>query len=149
MVHDSLIEILSSEMSVTVGGNDLKDTVINSKDGHIESTTTKIENHNIKLSRFIIKTISDSGSRWLIKNSNNIQTSNSTGIFSSLSLPIIEISGDSNNSVCDFRSEIILSDISHFSENHGGDLFRGVGGWFTVYIDSDVRFRVLVDNFEG
>lgn len=45
MVQDTLIEIFSSQMSVTVGADDFENSVINGQNGNIESTTLKL---NIK-----------------------------------------------------------------------------------------------------
>ena len=53
MVSDSLIEDLSSEMSVTSSGEHLEHTVIEGKDGHIKGTTTEIEDKNILLIIFV------------------------------------------------------------------------------------------------
>jgi hypothetical protein len=39
-----VIKIFSSQMGISGGGFDFKDSVINSKERYIKSTTTKIEN---------------------------------------------------------------------------------------------------------
>jgi hypothetical protein len=62
-------------MGVTVGGFDLKDTFFNGKEGDIESSTTKIENENVSLIGLLsIKTVGDSGSGWLVDNSQDVQS---------------------------------------------------------------------------
>jgi len=101
-------------MSITISGNNFKYTFINSEDGDIKSTTTKIEDHNVKFDLFV-KTISDSGGSRFIKNSDDVKTSNNTGIFSSLSLTIIEISWNSDNSVGNSSTEIVFSSLFHFT----------------------------------
>merc|ERR1719513_403195 len=40
--HHTLIEIFTSQMSVTVGGHNLEDSVVNGQKIHIEGSTTKI-----------------------------------------------------------------------------------------------------------
>ena len=43
VIDDSLIEILTSQMCITRGTNNLKDTVIDGQDGYIKSTTSQIK----------------------------------------------------------------------------------------------------------
>lgn len=90
-------------MSVSSSSDNFEYTVIDSKDGNIKCTSTKIENNDILLFN-LIKTISDSGGSRFIKNSYYIQTSDDTSIFGSLSLTIIEIGWDSDNNIIDVLS---------------------------------------------
>lgn len=46
-------------MSVSVGGNYFKDSVINGKKRYIEGTTTKIEYKDVLLAFFLVQTVSD------------------------------------------------------------------------------------------
>jgi len=120
--EEFLIEIFSTEMGITSSGFDFEDTVINSEDGYIESTTTKIEDKDISLLvitfLFFIKTISDSSGGWFIDDSLNGESSNLTSILGGLSLGVIEISRDGDNSIFDLFVEMRLSDLSHLSEDH-------------------------------
>lgn len=61
-----------------------------------------------------------------------------------MSLCVIEIGWDCDDSVLDLLTQEVLSDFFHFDEDHGGDLFRGVG--FGLILDQglDVRFSVFV-----
>jgi len=86
-------------MGMSICGFDFKDTFFNGKKGDIESTTTKIENEDVSLLLLLsVESVSNSGSSWLIDNSKNVDSRNGTSILGSLSLSIIEISWDSNNS---------------------------------------------------
>lgn len=103
----------------------------------------------MSFSFFFIKTISNSGSGGFINNSKNIKSSNNTSIFSGLSLRIIEISGDGNNSVTNFFSEIRFSGFSHFNENHGRDFFRVELFDFSLVFNLEHRFVISTGlNFE-
>lgn len=50
MLSNSLIEIFSSEMSISSSSDDFENTVIDGEEGYIESTTTEIEYNNALLS---------------------------------------------------------------------------------------------------
>ncbi|MFS7924887.1 putative glutamate dehydrogenase, NAD-specific [Helianthus anomalus] len=65
MVNHSVIKVLSTKMSVTIGRFDLKDTLFNRQKRYIKSTTTKIKDQHVLLTntgRLLVKTISDSSS---------------------------------------------------------------------------------------
>jgi len=122
-VDKNIVEILTTEMGVTVSGLDLEDTVLNGEEGDIEGTTTEIEDENVLLTlSLFVETVSDSGSGGLVDDSLDVETSDGTGILGGLSLGVIEVSGDSDNSVVAGLSEVSLGDFLHLDEDHGGDL---------------------------
>mmetsp|Transcript_80324 Transcript_80324/g.111215 ORF Transcript_80324/g.111215 Transcript_80324/m.111215 type:complete len:179 (-) Transcript_80324:431-967(-) len=131
MFSESLVKVFTTKMSVTRGGHNFEDTVINGQDGDIESTTTEIEHKNVLLFvaglGFLVKTIGDSGSSGLIDDTADIDTRDETSILSSLSLGIIEVSRHSNDGVLDFTAEVVLSNFFHLSKNHSGDFLGGEG----------------------
>jgi len=106
-------------MSITSSSFNFKDTFINSKDGNIKGSTTEIEDKYISFTFSIfIKTVSNGSSSWFIDDSSNSKTSNLTSIFCSLTLVIVEISWDSNNSILDGLIKMGFSNFSHFGKNH-------------------------------
>ncbi|KAF1748048.1 hypothetical protein GCK72_024515 [Caenorhabditis remanei] len=94
VLHDTLIEIFSSQVGISVGGQHLEDSVV---DG-------------------------DSGGGWLVDDTNNVQSSDGSGVLGSLTLGIIE--------------------------NHSGDFFWGE----LLVVRSDFNFDgwlvALVKNLE-
>merc|ERR1712064_250111 len=95
MFNQSVIEILSTQMSVTGGGLNFKNAIFNSQDRNIEGSSSQIEDQNIFLSFFFIQPVCDSGGGGLIDDTSDVEAGNSSGIFSGLSLRVIEISWDS------------------------------------------------------
>jgi len=86
-------------VGVSIGGFDFEDTFLNGKKGDIESSTTKIENEDVSLLLLLsVETVSNSGSCWLVDDSENVNSRNGTSILGGLSLSIVEISWDSNDS---------------------------------------------------
>lgn len=61
MLGDTLVKIFSSEMGISRSGKDLEDSVIDSEEGYIESTTTEIEYNNVLLV-LLVKSVGNSGS---------------------------------------------------------------------------------------
>lgn len=79
MLHNTLIEVLTTKMSVSVSGHDLKHTIVNGKKGYIESTSTQIEHKDVLLSiSLVVKTVGDSGCGWLVDDTEDIKSGNGT-----------------------------------------------------------------------
>jgi len=151
VVDDAVIEVLTTKMSVTVSGLDLEDTVLNGEEGDIESATTEIEDEDVSLTfTLFVETVSDSGSGGLVDDSLDVETSDLTGVLGSLTLGVIEVSGDSDDSILDGLAEVGLSDFLHLDEDHGGDLFSLELLDLSLELDDDHGLVVSTGlNFEG
>ncbi len=109
---------------MSVSSLNFEDTFFNAKKWNIESSSSEIEYKNILLLFSLsIKTVSNSGGSWFIDNSKYVQSWNSTSIFSSLSLRVVEISWNSNNCRFNGLTKICFSNFFHLNKNHWWDLF--------------------------
>jgi len=104
---------------MTISSFDFEYTFFNGKKRNIKSTTTKIENENISFFFALsIKTIGNGCSCWFIDNSENVDSRNSSSIFGGLSLGIIEIGWDSNDSRFDGLTQVGFSNFLHLYKDH-------------------------------
>jgi len=109
-------------MSVTVGGLNFENTILNGEEGDIEGTTTEIEDENgFLLLDLFVETVGNSSGGGLVNDSLNVESSNGSSILGGLSLGIVEVSGDSDDGVDARFTEVLLSDFLHLDKNHGGD----------------------------
>ena len=159
-VDKLVIEILTTQVGVTVGGLDLEDTFLDGKEGDIESTTTKIEDEDVLLLlRLSIETVGNGSSGWLVDDSKNVETRDGSGILSGLSLGIVEIGWDSNDSRLAWLSEVGFGDFLHLDQDHGGDFlsleFLGLtlvldnDGWLVVGTGLDLEWPELDVSLDG
>jgi len=119
-VDEDIIEIFTTKMGVTIGSFDFEDTIFNGEKGHVKSTTTKIEDENVLLTlTLLVETVSNSGGSRLVDDTLDVEASDGSSILGSLSLTIIEIGWDSDDSTGDGLSEISLSDFLHLGQDHG------------------------------
>ncbi|PON56605.1 Glutamate dehydrogenase, NAD-specific [Parasponia andersonii] len=149
MVHHSVTKIFTSKLSVTSCSLYFKYTLFNCQQGHIKSPTTQINDLNILLpntSGLFIKTMSNGGRSRLIDDTHNIQASNDTSILSSLTLTVIEVSRDSNNSVLDGCAKVRLGNLTHLCENHRGDFLSRELLLFTLAVDNNHGFIASTSN---
>jgi len=146
-----VIEIFTAQMSITSSGLDFEDTVFDGQEGDIESTTTEIEDEDVSFTLTLsVETVSDSGSSGFVDDTEDVETSDNTGILGGLSLGIIEISGNGNNDVLDSLVKVSFSSFLHLGEDHGGDLFSVEFLGFTLELNADQRLAILTSlDLEG
>ena len=150
MVDEAVVEVLTTQVSVTSGGLDLEDTLLDGQERHIESSTTEIEDENVALADgLLVKTVSDSGSGRLVDDTEDVETRDHTSILGSLTLGVVEVGGDSNNGVGESSSEVSLSGLLHLGQNHRRDLLGCELLGLSLELDLDDGLSALVDDLEG
>jgi hypothetical protein len=118
------VEVLTTKMSVTVGGLDLEYTAGDLKNGDIESTSTKIVDSDNAV--VLLKTVGKSGGGRLVDHTHDVETRNLTGVLGGLTLLIVEVGRDSDNGVLQGLANEGLSGLLHLSEDETTDLRRRV-----------------------
>jgi len=84
---ESIIKILTTEMGITSGCLDGKDTTIDIQERNIESSSSKIKDKDILLCLGLtVKAIGDSSGSRLINDTKNFKTSNGTSVLGSKAL---------------------------------------------------------------
>jgi len=146
-----VIEIFTTEMGVSVSGLNFEDTILNGEERDIEGTTTEIEDENrFLLLDLFVETVSNSGSGGLVDDSLDVESSNLSGILGSLSLGIVEVSGDSDNGVDARLANELLGDFLHLNKDHGGDFLSHEFLGLTLVGNLDHGlFVVSGENLEG
>lgn len=136
------IEVLTTEMSVTVGGLDLEHAVLDLEDGDIESSTTKIIDSNDGVLG-LVQTIGKSSGSGLVHHTEDVQTSDLTGILGGLTLGVVEVGRDGDNGVLHLLSEESLSSLLHLSKDEATNL--GWGVLLSLSLEPCITIGVLDD----
>merc|ERR1711957_33055 len=122
-LDESVVEIFTTEMGVTVSGLDLEDAILNGEEGHIEGTTTEIEDEDVaQLAVLFVETVGNGGGGGLVDDSLHVHAGDGTSILGGLTLGIVEVGGYGDDSISTFLSEVSLGDFLHLGEDHGRDL---------------------------
>jgi len=119
------VEIFTTKMSVTVGGLDLEDTVLDLQDGDIESTTSQIVDSDNVVGG-LVKTVGKSGRGRLVDDTEDVQTGDLTGVLGGLTLGVVEVSWDGDDGVLDVLAHVGLGGLLHLSKDEATDLGRRV-----------------------
>lgn len=167
------IEILTTKMGVTSGSLDGEDTALDVQQGHIKGTTTKIVDQDVALLVRLVRaqTVGDSCGGRLVDDTKNVKSGNGTSVLSSLTLVVVEVGRDGDNSLLHLFSELGLGNFLHLrsacqqqaqwsldggataylSEDHGGNLLggEGLGLAEVLNLDDGVSRGALLNDLEG
>ncbi len=135
-------------MGVASGCLDLENTVVNSQEGHVKSSSTKIIDNDLTLITGAVETIGDSCCGRFVDNSENVEAGNNSGIFCGLSLVVVEVGGDRDDGVGDLLAQVAFCDLLHFPKDHGGNFFGGERSVFAIYLYGNGGLFVLVCDTE-
>ncbi|PKS06781.1 hypothetical protein jhhlp_006855 [Lomentospora prolificans] len=145
VLHQAVVHIFTTKMSVTSGSLDLEDTVLDGEEGDIESTTTKIEDEDVALTLvLLVETVGNGGRGGLVNDTEDIETGNETGILGSLTLRVVEVGGYSDDSLGNGGTEVALGSLSHLGEDHSGNLLGSELLGLALELDLDDRLATLV-----
>jgi hypothetical protein len=84
-------------MSVSVGSDDLKDSIIDGQERNVEGSATQVEDQNVFLSFLLVHAIGDGSSGRLIDDSHHVESGNNAGVLGGLALSIIEVLWEKEN----------------------------------------------------
>lgn len=136
------VEIFTSQMGVAVGRLDLEDALLDLENGDIEGTTTEIVDGNDAV-LLLLKTVGKSSSSRLVDDTENVETGDLTSVLGSLTLRVVEVGGNSNNTVLDRLVQVGLSGLLHLLENETTNLRRRV--LLAASLDPSITVGVLDD----
>lgn len=149
VVDKTVVKVLTTQVSVTGGRLDLKDTLLNSEERDIEGSSSKIEDEDVALTlNLLVQTVCNGSCSWLVDDSEDVQASNETSILGGLTLRVVEVGWDSDDSVVDSSTEVCLSSLSHLDQDHGGDLLRSEVLHLTLKFDLNDWLSSLVNDLE-
>ena len=102
VLDENDVEVLTTEVSVTVGGLDLEHTLLHLQNGDIEGTTTEIVDSDDGVVG-AVETVSEGGGGGLVDDTENVQTSDGTRILRRLPLRVVEVRRDSNDRMAESK----------------------------------------------
>jgi hypothetical protein len=93
VLEHGLIEVLTAEEGVAVGGNDLAHAVADLEDGDIKGSATQIEHGQALtlLGVLLAETVRERGRGGLVDDTEHIKTGDGTGILGRLTLGVVEV----------------------------------------------------------
>ena len=124
VIHDHLVEIITTQMSVTGGGEHLEHTVTNLEHRHVEGAATQVEDKDA-LVALLVQAIGQGSRRGLVDDAQHLKACDLAGVLGGLTLGVVEISRNSDHRLSDGFTEIFASVFSQLAKNLGGNFLRG------------------------
>jgi hypothetical protein len=150
VVDQTVVEVLTTQVGVTGSRLDLEDTLLNGEERNIEGTTTEIEDEDVALTlNLLVETVGNGGSGRLVDDSENVETGDETGILGSLTLGVVEVGGDGDDSVIDCATKVSLGGLTHLDEDHRRDLLWGEDLLLALELNLDDGLAATRDDLEG
>ena len=123
-VDDYVVEVITTQVSITVGRFYFEYTVAQFQDRDIERTTTQVEYGDFHIFVSLVETVGQSGSRRFVDDTAYVQPGNLTGLLRSLTLRVVEVGRYRNHGIGYLLTQIVFGCFFHFLQNHGRNLLR-------------------------
>jgi hypothetical protein len=122
VVDESVVEVLATQVSVTGGGLDLEDALLDGQERDIEGSSSEIEDEDVALAGdLLIKTVGNGGGGGLVDDPQDVHAGDRSSVFCGLALRVVEVGGDGDDSVVGGHAEVCFGGLLHLEEDHRGD----------------------------
>ena len=146
VVHDALVKVIAAEVCVAVGGKDFDDAVADVQNGNVERAAAEVIDHDLLLG-FLVDAVGQSGCGRLVDDTLDIQTCDLAGVLGGLTLGVVEVCGNGDDSFGDGAAQIGLGIRLQLLQDHSRDLLRGI--LLAVDVDLVIRAHMTLDGSDG
>ena len=124
-VDNPLVDVVSAQVGVSVGGLDLHHAFAHFQDGDVEGAAPEIVDGD-GLVFLLVQAVGQSGRGGLVDDSQNLQTGDFPRILGGLTLGVVEVGGNGDHGLGDLLSQVLVGSGLHLVQNHGRDFRRAV-----------------------
>ena len=125
-VDYALVEVVTAEEGIAVGGLDLEHALADLEDGDIERSAAQVV-HRDGLVALVFQAVCHGGGGRLVDDAKDVQPGYPAGVLGGLSLAVVEVGGNGDDGLRDTLSQLGLRVLLKLLEDHGRNLRRGVG----------------------
>ena len=137
-INEALIEIIATEMSVSIGCKHFEDAIADIENGNVECPAAEIKDGDTRILA-LFQAVGECRSGWFVDDSLDFKSSNFSSVFCCLTLRIVEISRHSDHSTINFFAEIFLSNSFQIAQNHCGNFWWREDLAANVHLDQIFR----------
>ena len=108
VLHDTLVKVLTTQMGVAGGSNDLKDAVVNGEERHVEGTTAQVEHDNVLLAFLLVQSVRNGRRSRLVDDTHHSESRNCARVLGSLALSVVKVRRHSHDGVRHLLAKVLL-----------------------------------------
>ena len=144
IVDQHVVEVVTAEVRIAVGGLHLEDAVAKFEDRNIERTAAEVVHGDLHVAVLLVHTVSQCGSGRLVDDTAHLQTCDFARLLGGLTLRVGEVGRNRDDGFRNLLSEVILGSLLHLLKDDRRNLLRRV--LTSVDIDAG-RIVVALDDF--
>lgn len=97
MFDNTVVKVLTTQVGITGGGQDLEDAVIDGEEGHIEGATSQVVNDDLTLSALLVQPVGDGRGGGFVDDAEHVEASDGASILGGLTLSVVEVGGNTGS----------------------------------------------------
>ena len=136
VVNDTLVPVIASQESVTVGRFHLKDTAPDVEDGDVKSATTQVKDSNSLVLPLLVEAVGQRRCGRLIDDTQHLQPGDPASVLGRLALAVVKVGRDSDDRLGDLLPQVGFGVGLDLLQDHGRNFRRAV--LFIPHPDSHV-----------
>ena len=125
-VDDHLVDVVSAEVGVAVGGLHLEDAIAQLEDGDVVGSATQVEDRDL-LVLLLVQPVGERRRRGLVDDAPHFEARDLAGVLGRLALRVVEVRGHRDDGLGHLLAEIVLRGLLHLLQDERGDLRRVEG----------------------
>ena len=123
-VDEPLVDVVSPEVRVAVGGLHLEDAVAELEDGDVEGPAAQVVDGDGLLAAVLVQAVGERGGGGLVHDALHLQPRDAARVLRRLALGVVEVGGNRDHGLGDRLAEVVLGRLLHLLQDGGGDLRR-------------------------
>ena len=121
--HDHAVDVITTEVRVTVGRDDLHDVVAYLEDRDVEGAAAEIVNGD-DFFRLLVEAVGEGCGRRLVDDALDVEARDAAGVFGGLALRVIEVRGNGDDGFGHRLAEVILRGFLQLLQHFCADFLR-------------------------
>ena len=141
-VDDHLVEVVTTEVGVAVGRQDLEDAVRQVEDRDVVGAAAEVVDGDL-LVALLVETVGERRGGRLVDDAQHVQTGDAAGVLGGITLGVVEVGRDGDDRLVDLLAQIRFGVGLQLLQDHRRDFLRAVP--LVAHLDLDVAVAGAAD----
>ena len=124
VINDHLVEVVTTQVGITGGGEHLEDTVAHLEDGHVEGAAAQVEDQDF-LVALLVQAVGQGRRGGLVDDAQHLEASDLAGVLGGLALGVVEVGGNGDHRLGHGLAEVLAGVFGQLAQHLSADFLRG------------------------